>query len=51
MPKRDDEIGIKSLEVIDSSFFEMIKPSLEVYEEFLVEEYGKDVQFNTVVLD
>lgn len=48
---RDGEIGISSIEAIEASFFEVIRPSIEAYEEFLYHEYGKDVQFNYVVLD
>jgi len=48
---KEGEVAITSIEAIEASFFDVIRPSIEVYEEFLYHEYGKDVQFNYVVLD
>ena len=41
--QKEDQASIESIEVIESNFFEIIKPSIEAYEEFLYHEYGKDV--------
>lgn len=51
VPLKDGEVTTKSIEAIEPNFFEVIRPSIEAYEEFLYHEYGKDVQFNYVVLD
>jgi hypothetical protein len=45
------EIFIPNIEVLNHDFYEVIKPSISAFEEYLKFEYGNECEFVSVVLD
>ena len=49
--KYPGEIHLDAIETLGPEFFKIIEPSILAFEEYLTQEFGKDVTFDCVVLD
>ena len=49
--KHPNEINLDAIETLGPEFFKIIEPGILAFEEYLTQEFGKDVTFDCVVLD